>query len=148
MGVEVKRGDIQAAIEDVKSRTLAGLAGDLARLIYIASTRDYNTGRYYHEGLAMRFTEEVTGSALAACHQEIFGRLAASSLEDLIRQLGTYVTSTHSKPDEVLEAWSKLEPYRVTIPLGCNPLAVEFFFSNVRISLAVLRARQNAGPQS
>jgi hypothetical protein len=148
MRIEVKREDVEAAIEDVKSRTLAGLPGDLARLIYIASTRDYNTGHYYHEGLAMHFTEEVARRALAACHQEIFDRLAPSLVEDLVKQLETYVSSTHARPVEVLEAWKKLEPYRVTIPLECAPLAAEFFFSNVRIGLAILQARQDADPQS
>lgn len=147
MRLELKRENVEAAIEDIKRRTLAGLPGDLARLIYIASTRDYNTGQYYHEGLAMDFSEEVAGRALAACHREIFERLAPSSLEDLIKQLETYVSSTHARPNEVLEAWKKLEPYRVTVPLGCGRLTAEFFFSNIRIGLAVLQARQNAGPQ-
>ena len=148
MSVELKCGDVEAAIEDVRRRTLAGLPGDLARLICIASTRDYNTGHYYHEGLAMHFTEEVAGRALAACHQEIFDRLASSSLEDLIRQLETYVSSTHARPAEFLEAWRKLEPYRVTIPLERDPLAAQLFFSNVKIGLAILQVRQNVGPQS
>src|SRR5712692_3047054 len=142
MRAEAQRGDVAAAIQDVKSRTLAGLPGDLARLIYIASTRDYNTGQYYHEGLAMRFTEEVASRALAACHQEIFDRLAPSSLEELIKHLETYVSSTRAQLAAVLEAWEKLEPYRVTIPLECDPLSAQFFFSNLKIALAILESRQ------
>ncbi len=148
MRAEAKRQDVEAAIEDVKNRTLAGLPGDLSRLICLASTRDYNTGKYYHEGLASNFSEEVAGEALAACHLAIFRRLTLSSLEDLVRHLENYVLSSSARPTEIIEAWEKLEPYRVTIPLECDPLSAEIFFSNVKIALAILRSRRGHSPQS
>jgi hypothetical protein len=134
--------DVEEAIGNIKSRTLAGIAGDVGRLIYLASARDYNTGQYYHEGLATRFTEKVAVAALAACHQEIFNRLVFSSLEDLINQLENYLHSTHARPEKVLGAWQKLEPYRVTIPGECDELCAGFFFSNVKTALAILQARE------
>ncbi len=148
MRVEIKRMDVEEAIEDVRSRTLLGIPGDLGRLVYLASTRDYNTGRYYHEGLASQFSEEVAAAALAACHQEIFKQLASSSLEDLVKQLEIYLRSTRARSLEVLGAWQKLEPYRITIPLACDQLSAEFFFSNVKIALAILQRHQKSGPES
>ena len=65
MSRNARRMDSETAIDDLKNRTIAGIAGDIGRLIYLASTRDYNTGRYYHAGLASRFTEEVASNALA-----------------------------------------------------------------------------------
>ncbi len=153
MSPELKRMDVEAAIEDVKNRTLAGISGEVAQLVYLASTRDYNTGRYYHEGVAFRFSEEVAAMALEACHQEVFRCLVFSSLEDIVRQLETYVHSTSARPLEVLAAWRKLEPYRVVIPSASGQLSPDFlpgkiFFSNVRIALATLEARQQTGPHS
>jgi hypothetical protein len=145
MRTEIKRMDVEAACEDIRSRSLAGIRGELARLIYLASMRDYNTGQYYHEGLALSFTETVAGMALAACHREIFRHLAFSPLEDLVQELDAYLRSTHAQARSVLDAWRKLEPYRVTIPSDCDALSAEFFFSNLRIALAILEARQPAG---
>jgi hypothetical protein len=145
MGAHIKRVEVEEAIQDIQNRTLAGISGDVGRLICLASTRDYNTGRYYHEGLASNFSEEVAGAALAACHLEIFTQLALSSLEDLVRQLESYVLSSGGRPAEVIEAWEKLEPYRVTIPMECDPLYAEVFFSNVKIALAILRSRREHG---
>jgi len=147
MGAHIKRVEVEEAIQDIQNRTLAGISGDVGRLICLASTRDYNTGKYHHEGLASNFSEEVAGAALAACHLEVFRQLTLSSLEDLAGQLERYVLSSCAHPTEVIEAWEKLEPYRVTIPMECDPLSAEIFFSNIRIALAILRSRREHGPQ-
>jgi hypothetical protein len=133
--------NVDAAIQDIMNRTLARISGDLSRLICLASTRDYNTGRYHHEGLASHFTEEVAESALETCHRELFEKLTVISLEGLVRELEAYVASTAAPPMEVIETWERLQPYRVTIPLKCDPLSVEFFFSNIKSALAILRSR-------
>jgi hypothetical protein len=133
---------VDDAIQDIKNRTLAGISDDLSRLVCLASTRDYNTGRYHHEGLASHFSEEVAESALKACHRELFQRLTLFSLEDLVRELESYVASTAASPMEVVETWEKLQPYRVAIPLECDLFSAEVFFSNIRSALAILRCRR------
>ncbi len=142
MGNGVKQMNVEAAAEDLQNRTLAQIPGELARLVYLASTRDYNTGRYYHDGLAFRFTEEVAASALAVCHRETFRRLALSSLEEVVQQLESFLRVALVPPTAILEVWKKLEPYRVAIPLDCDPLLAELFFSNIRIALAILETRR------
>jgi hypothetical protein len=79
--------DVEAAREDLNKRTLAKIRLDFARLIYLASTRDYNTGRYYHDGLAFQFSEAVAAQALSDAHEEVFTDLALSPLKDLVDQL-------------------------------------------------------------
>ena len=78
---------VQAAYDDFLQRSLSKLSCDLARLIYLASTRDYNTGTYHHDGLASRFNPEVAAKALETAHRQIFSRLSAYSLEELVEQL-------------------------------------------------------------
>ena len=60
----------EEAVRDLQNRTLDRLDGDFAKLVYLASTRDYNTGRYAHDGLSFRFSEPVAERVLAAAHRE------------------------------------------------------------------------------
>jgi len=87
---ELKHADVEVARRDLADRTLAKIRGDFARLIYLASMRDYNTGEYHHEGLACRFTECVAGRAIASCHRDAFRRLVLCSLKELVEQLELY----------------------------------------------------------
>jgi hypothetical protein len=130
------------AVRDITSRTLAGISNGFGRLICLASTRDYNTGQYHHEGLVSRFSGDVAAAALAECHREIFQELVQRSLADLVAELEEYVASTGACRADVVETWEKLQPYRVAIPLSSDRLSAELFFSNIRIGLEVLRFRQ------
>ncbi len=141
-----KRVDVLQAAQDLRDRTLAGMPRSLDRLVYLASTRDYNTGLYYHDGLASRFTPEVACEALANCHFEVFRQLVLCPLEDLVAQLEAYVRSTHANPVEVVAAWRKLEPFRVAVPLDTDPLSSEFLNSGLRTALAILEARWKSLP--
>jgi hypothetical protein len=136
-----RRLDVQQAAEDFRHRTLSTISRPLDRLIYLASMRDYNTGLYYHDGLASRFSQEAACEALADCHVDAFRQLVHCSLEDLVRQMEAYMNSMHTNPAEFLGAWMKLEPYRVAVPVETDPLSVELLFSNFRIALAILQAR-------
>ena len=138
-----KQMGIQAAIADLKKRTLPGLPGDIARLVYLAATRDYNSGRYYHEGLAHIHTQEFAARALQECHNDVFQDLVRSSIEDLLGQFELYVSSGCAQADEFIDFWEKIEPYRVAIPLTSDPISAQLFNSNVKIALAILRHRAN-----
>ncbi len=139
---ELKHEDVEVACRDLEDRTLAKIRGDLARLIYLASMRDYNTGEYHHEGLACMFTESVAGRAIASCHRDVFRRLAVCSVKELVEQLELYARTNCSSSSELARVWTKLQPYRVTVPLECSPLAGRFFVSNIKAALAILESRQ------
>ena len=80
---------VEEALRDLQNRTLARLNGDFAKLVYLASTRDYNTGHYAHDGLSFRFSELVAERALAAAHREVFVSLALSPLRVLVGHLSS-----------------------------------------------------------
>jgi hypothetical protein len=141
-----KRGDVRSAADDLRRRTLSQFSRPLDRLIYLASTRDYNTGVYYHDGLAAVYSQDVACQALADCHREAFREILRTSLRDLVRQLENYMESVRLGTETFVEAWKKLEPYRVTVPVESDPLAAEFLFANFRTALAILETRQAARP--
>lgn len=143
MGLEQRNVDIEPAITDLRNRTLSRLPGDFSRLVYLASSRDCNTGQYYHDGLAFHFSQGVASKAMALCHREVFDRLVYTSLEELIEELCTYIASTDERPENFLKTWKHLESYRVTIPSECDQLEADVFVSNVKMALAILQAQQN-----
>lgn len=138
--------DVEQAADDLRNRTLAEIPRSLDRLIYLASMRDYNTGLYYHDGLASRFTQEVACEALADCHREAFSHLVGCSLRELVGQMEGYIDSTHTSPREFVTAWKKLEPYRVAVPVETDPVTAQLLFSSFKIALAILEARLPSVP--
>jgi hypothetical protein len=146
MKIAQMRTDVMEAADDLRRRTLASISRPLDRLIYLASTRDYNTGFYYHDGLAARFSEEVVCEALADCHREAFQQILNLPIADLVRQMDEYMASTHTSPRDFIAAWKKLEPYRVAVPLAADDLTATFLFSNFKIALAILERRLDTPP--
>jgi hypothetical protein len=137
---------VQEAYDDLLRRSLSRISCDLGRLIYLASTRDYNSGAYHHEGLAARFREDVACKALEVAHKQIFHGVAAYSLEELVGELEVYLKSSAESPREVLRTWQKLEPYRIAVPAEVNPAVARLFLSNLRLALAILRLRPEPSP--
>ena len=137
-----KRGSFQTAYDDLLRRTLAGIPCDLARFIYLASTRDYNSGIYHHEGLSVRHEAGEAREALKKAHQEIFLKLAGMTLENLVEELELYVRVSREQPTGLLRTWQQLEPYRVAVPMEVDPAMVKLFLSNIRLALEVLRHRR------
>ena len=144
---QLQYDDVVAAEEDLRNRTLARIPGDFARLVYLASTRDYNTGEYYHEGLALQFGERAARKALAFCHRDLFQAMVRCSMRELVDHLEVYARSTRLPCADFIRTWDTLQPYRVTIPLDCSDLAARLFASNVRTALAILDFGQSRRPQ-
>jgi hypothetical protein len=142
MSTTVKLVPVQEAYDDLLRRSLAKISCDLGRLIYLASTRDYNTGTYHHDGLAARFDADAARKGLEIAHRRIFYKVSAYSLQELVRELEIYVYTSRQSTQEVLRVWQKLEPYRVAVPVEVNPIVARFFLSNIRLALAILQHRQ------
>jgi len=138
---QLTHNDVEAAIRDLKHRTLSRIGFTFARLIYLASTRDYNTGCYYHDGLAFQFSEEVARQALAETHREVFRELALSPLQDLTQELQLYLESAGPEPEDIVRGWEKLEAYRVVIPIDAEPLTASLFLANVKLALPIVESR-------
>ena len=138
--------DALKAYDDLWQRTLAKISGDLNRMIYLASTRDYNSGRYHHAGLEAAFGYDAVKQALETAHQDIFWKLTRSSLEQLVRELEVYIRSSGESPEELLRTWRTLQPYRVAIPLEVDAMGAQLLLSNLKLGLEVLQKRRSQPP--
>ncbi len=142
MSLKQRSIDLEPAITDLRNRTLSRLPDDFSRLVYLASSRDLNTGNYSHDGLAFHFSQNVASKAMALCHGEIFDRLVYASLEELIAELHHYICTTDEPPEDFLKSWEHLGSYRVTIPSECDELEAQVFLSNLKMALTILQTRQ------
>ena len=145
MDIPERIATVEEAYDDLSRRTLSRISGDLARLIYLASTRDYNTGEYRHDGLAARFRAEIACNALELAHRQVFYRVAGHSLEELVREVELYVSASQQSREEILRVWQKLEPYRVALPVNVNVALAQLLVSNIKLALAILRRGQKPG---
>jgi hypothetical protein len=139
--------DARKAYDDLWRRTLSKISGDLNRLVYLASMRDYNSGRYHHAGLEGSFGFTAVRQALEAAHREIFWKLTQSSLEQLVNELELYIRSSGESPEDLLATWRALQPYRVALPVSIDPLAAHLLLSNLKLGLEVLHSRRSQPPQ-
>ena len=138
---------VEVAKEDLRLRTLEPIGYDFGRLIYMSSLRDFNTGEYYHQGLAHSFSEQAASAALATCHQEIFYRLVSSPLESLVAQVERFMRSSPHDWEKTVNAWETLEAYRVMVPSVSNRLVAELFRSNVKVAMKFLKDRGEIQPE-
>jgi hypothetical protein len=139
---------ITQAMEDIRERSLAHFPCEVAKLLYLSSTRDYSTGRYHHEGLLLSHTMDTAEKALRYSHNQIFEALVIASLEDLVRDLQIFFSYTLADEARTLAFWKQLEPYRLAVPEESGTLSRELFFANIKTALAVVEGRLAQRPQS
>jgi len=78
---------LKSALEDLLGTTLAGVAGTLGQIEYVAGLRDAASGTYLHWGFARVYGEAAAAQALAEAHRLLFLRLLRTPLRDLCADL-------------------------------------------------------------
>jgi len=140
-GVSDEESRQGVVIEDILRALRESLPNDLARLIFLATLRDNNSGHYYHPEVAQRFSREIADQAMLACHRRIYEQVVRLPLEDLMDQLDAYMATVRAPKERSIESWSKLRAYRATIPMDADPISTEIFFMKVEVAVAILEAR-------
>jgi len=125
-------------IEDFASTTLAGIPGDLCRLLHVATLRDMGTGQYRHAGLEAIYSEPAVHQALLVCHQELFERILEASLEQQEVELRKCLDGLGGGTCEIAGRWQEHEFYRVLIPSGVPSYLRELFCSNMCVLLGLI----------
>ncbi|HET6200356.1 MAG: hypothetical protein WBE21_16750 [Candidatus Acidiferrales bacterium] len=133
-------------IEDFASTTLAGIPGDLCRLLHVATLRDMATGRYRHAGLETIYSEPAVHQALWVCHQELFERILETSLERQEVELRKCLEGLGDCTGEIAGRWQEHEFYRVLIPSGVPSYLRELFCSNIGVLLDLI-AEESSNPR-
>lgn len=133
-------------LEKLKQRTREAIPLRLARFVYLASLRDYNTDRYEHAGWAFQLTEDGADQALREFHLEEFRSLVSCLVREIAEELRQYFETQAEPTEKLLSTWQEVESYRVLVPRNCNPVDRGIFFSTVRAALIVLAEWPSALP--
>lgn len=137
---EIENGPERSrALRDLWSRTLAQVPTTFGRIVYLASLRDANTGRYQHFGLAQVYSLEEAAGALLASHIEAFGEWLNYPLARQKSDLEEYLGSLEEDRTTVLRTWLALSPYRNLIPTDATEAQRELFVSDLELILELLR---------
>jgi len=130
---------VDLVVADVQTRTLDQMEGRFSRLIYLASLRDHNTGRYHHYGLEARHPADAVDDGLRRCHAAVFEDLIELTLEEQTQDLLAFFESLKEEKARLVEVWDRLRSYKILPPEDCHLLARELFDSNMVIILRILR---------
>ena len=134
------QGNLDREVYELSAKTLADFPNDLARLIFLASIRDYNTGIFLHPKLSSRFPPELVDSSLKLHHSRIFQNLLDAPVQDYVDQLRLYASFAGVSSAELVTTWKDLEAYKSAIPLGYDKLSGEIFALNVLTALSILES--------
>ncbi len=132
--------ELEQILADFRTHNLAEMKEGFPQLVYIASLRDYNTGRYHHYGLECRYDPELVNRALHQCHIQVFEELIATPLEDQTRSLLSFFESLQEDRRRLISTWQELRAFQILPPEGCHALARKLFDNNIEAMLKVLRA--------
>src|SRR5579864_3779020 len=101
---------------DLWRNTLSQIPSVLGRLVYLASLRNSNSGRYEHHGLALVFGEDEANRALKRSHSQVFREWLTFNLEQQKTDLELYLSGLDEDKRTVLATWQELAYYRALMP--------------------------------
>jgi hypothetical protein len=119
---------------------------DLTRLLYLASLRDCNSGRYLHPTLSRHIGTERADEGLRGLHLQVFWRLLAVPVSGYVAQLEEYIRYSQTDKAAVLETWQSLEAYRATTPVLGSTFYRDLFCLNIEAALRVLKSQSHRAP--
>ncbi|MEO8662267.1 MAG: hypothetical protein ABI693_27640 [Bryobacteraceae bacterium] len=129
---------------DLWERTLSQVPSTFGRLVFLASLRDDNSGKYQHYGLSIRFSTTETDGVLRENHEAVFREWLAYSLARQKADLDLYLSGLEGSKRETIEAWLALKPFRSAIPTRVRSPELQLFLSDIEALLEVLKAESGA----
>ena len=126
---------LEPALASVE-RVLAHLQGELTRIVYLSTLRDYNTGAYYHPDLSEMHGIERADRALAMYHKNLFLRLVKAPVREYVEELRVYMRVSNVN---IIMPWRSLEPYRSTVPSGVPKFLADVYSHNIEEALLILQ---------
>lgn len=129
----------RGAAGDLWRNTLAQIPSLFGRLVYLASLRDQNSGRYEHHGMAQVFGEEAADAALRESHSRTFSDWLGFSLEQQKADLDLYLSTLEANKPTIIETWIRLAPYRNLVPSSARDVEQKLYLTDLETLLDLLK---------
>jgi len=126
-------------LDETWGRELAEIETAYGRLVYLASLRDSNTGRYEHYATEPGCRPRVHTHFLKM-HEAIFREWVNCTLEMKMADIKLYIHGLDSvDPAELVDAWLRLTPYKNLVPAAIRGPDREMHISDFEAILGLLR---------
>ena len=119
--------------------TLAQIPTLFGRLVFLASLRDPDSGRYAHYRLAHLAGPVEMDRVLRHCHVEVFEQWLLLSLAQQCADLVRYLAGAATDTSGVLEDWSRKQPCDGFVPPSAIEAERMLYSADIRALVAVLR---------
>lgn len=130
----------QEAVDDLWQRTLSHIPSSYGKLVYLASLRNPDTGRYEHFGLSLNPNNADANRALRRSHEFIFQDWVGCSLEQKKADLDLYISTIDSiAKGDLLDAWLRLTPYKNLVPASIQGPERQKHISDFEAILGLLK---------
>jgi hypothetical protein len=137
----------RSAASDLWRNTLSQIPSLFGRLVYLASLRNANSGRYDHHGLALVFGEDEANRALKKSHSQTFREWLTFNLEQQKADLELYLSALVENRRTVLTNWLELAPYLTLMPASIRGVEKRLYLADLKALLDLLGNEHGAaGP--
>jgi len=133
----------RGAAADLWRHTLSQIPSIFGRLVYLASLRDPNTGRYEHHGLSQIFGEAEADAALQESHSQAFSEWLCFNLEQQKADLDLYLSSFQADRRTILSTWIRLAPYRNLVPASSRDPERRLYLADMEALLEILKVEND-----
>lgn len=141
MGHGKLRGILErGAAPNLWRNTLSRIPTVYGRLVYLASLRNNDTGRYEHAGLELVYGERESDRALRDGHAQTFAEWLCYDLERQKADLDAYLAGLPDSKAQVLANWVRLQPYRNLAPATAAAPSILLFLGDFEALLSLLRS--------
>jgi hypothetical protein len=149
--IEGKRQDDNrehGAAANLWRNTLNQIPSTFGRLVYLASLREQNTGRYQHHGLAQAFGDGEVDAALRDSHEQTFSEWLCYNMEQQKSDLDLYLSSFQADRRTILGTWIRLSPYRSLIPASAGDPERRLYLADLEALLEILKVEHDVSGQN
>jgi hypothetical protein len=134
---------LRSAFEDLVETTLAGVAGLLGKIAYLAGLRGPGQCGYSHWGLSRIYGEEGTQQAFSEAHRSLFLQLLRTPLRTLREDVAVSSAASQISPREFVEDLQPRLPALLPQDLGGGSAR---HFSSVLRALSSLASQRKDSP--